>query len=306
MLKVVFLGTPDFSVKPLVSIYEKKNVEIVGVVCNKDKPVGRKRIMTAPPVKQKALELGLKVFQYDKIKVEGVEDLKSLKPDLMVTCAFGQILSQEILDIAPFGVINVHASLLPLYRGASPIQACLLNGDKQTGVTIMKTDIGIDTGDIIHQEKIDIEDSDDAGSLFEKLSTLGANAVNIAIEKIIKGTAEYTKQGENNSLTKMVKKEDALIDFNQTAKSVINKIRAYSPFPTAYTMLNGETFKIHKAEFCEKNGKPGTVIESCKDLIVACKENSIKLLTVQKFGGKVMPVSDFLRGNAIEVGTELK
>ena len=305
MLKIVFLGTPDFSVKPLESIYQKENVKIVGVVCNKDKPVGRKRIITAPPVKQRALELGLNVLQYDKIKTEGVEDLKSLKPDLMVTCAFGQILSQEILDIAPLGVINVHASLLPKYRGASPIQACLLAGEKETGVTIMKTDIGIDTGDIIYQEKLQIEEEDNAGSLFEKLSVLGAKAVSVAIDKIIDGTAEYKKQGEDFILTKMVKKEDAFVDFNKTAEEVINMIRAYSPFPTAYTLYNGEPFKIYKAELCEKEGDKGTVIESGKNLIVACKEKSIKLLIVQKFGGKVMPVQDFLRGNAINLGTEL-
>ncbi len=305
MLKVVFLGTPDFSVKPLESLYRKENVEIIGVVCNKDKPVGRKRIITPPPVKQKALELGLKVFQYDKIKIEGVEDLKALKPDLMVTCAFGQILSQEILDIAPFGVINVHASLLPKYRGASPIQACLLAGDKETGVTIMKTDIGIDTGDIIYQEKIDITVGDDAGSLFEKLSVLGANALSVAIDKIIDGTAKLTKQGENYSLTKMVKKEDAFVDFSKTAEEVINQIRAYSPFPTAYTLLNGEPFKIYKAEICDLEGKAGTVIESGKNLVVACAKKSVKLLIVQKFGGKVMQVADFLRGNAINLGTEL-
>lgn len=306
MLKVVFLGTPDFSVKPLESIFQKKNVKIIGVVCNKDKPVGRKRVITAPPVKQKALELGLNVFQYDKIKIEGVGDLKRLKPDLMVTCAFGQILSQEILDIAPLGVINVHASLLPKYRGASPIQACLLAGDKQTGVTIMKTDIGIDTGDIIYQEKIDIENNDDAGSLFEKLSILGAKAVGVAIDKIIDGTAEFTKQGENYSLTKMIRKEDALIDFNKSATEVLNHIRAYSPFPTAYTLLNGEPFKIYKAEVSSEKGKSGTVVVNDKNLVVACKENSIKLLFVQKFGAKAMPIDDFLRGNTISLGTELK
>lgn len=306
MIKVVFLGTPDFSVKPLEEIYQNSSVEIVGVVCNKDKPVGRKRIITAPPVKQRAIELGLLVFQYDKIRIEGVEDLKRLKPDLMVTCAFGQILSQEILDIAPLGVINVHASLLPKYRGASPIQACLLNGDKKTGVTIMKTDIGIDTGDIIHQEIIDVEDDDDAGSLFEKLSVVGAKAVNIAINKIIDKTAEYKKQGNDFSVTKMVRKEDALIDFHKPAIKVINQIRAYSPYPTAYTMLNGEPFKIFKAKFCSDFGKAGTIICNDKKLVIACAENSIELLTVQKFGGKIMSINDFLRGNSIAIGTELK
>ena len=147
-MKIVFLGTPDFAVKPLKAITETPD-EVIAVVCNKDKPVGRKKILTFPPIKELANSLGIPVFQYDKIRVEGVEDMKKLQPDLMVTCAFGQILSQEIIDIPKLGVINIHASLLPAYRGASPIHYAILNGETETGVSIMKMDVGIDTGDIL-------------------------------------------------------------------------------------------------------------------------------------------------------------
>ena len=155
-MKIVYLGTPDFAVNPLKEILKDTNIEVLGVVCNPDKPVGRKKILTAPPVKQFALENGLKVFQFSKIREEGVEILKQLNPDIMVTCAFGQILSQEILDIPKFGVINIHASILPKYRGASPIHYAIKNGETSTGITIMRSDKGIDTGDIIEQKSIDI------------------------------------------------------------------------------------------------------------------------------------------------------
>ena len=167
MLKIVYMGTPDFAVAPLLKLLENKDrFDVIAAVTNKDKPAGRKHIMTACPVKQVALSKGIKVFEYDKIRTEGVSDMRALNPDIMVTCAFGQILSKEILDIPKFGVINVHASLLPKYRGASPIHYAIMNGEKQTGVTIMKTDVGIDTGDILINEKVDIGEKDTCGDLF--------------------------------------------------------------------------------------------------------------------------------------------
>ena len=155
-MRIVYLGTPDFAVKPLEALLNLNNCEIIAVVTNRDKPVGRKQVLTPPPVKTVALQNNIPCFQYDKIRIEGISDLKNLSPDIMITCAFGQILSQEILDIPKYGVINIHASLLPKYRGASPIHYAILNGDTETGITIMKTDIGIDTGDIILQKSINI------------------------------------------------------------------------------------------------------------------------------------------------------
>lgn len=305
-MRVVFLGTPDFSVLPLKAVYEKKGVELIGVVCNKDKPVGRKRTITPPPVKVMAESLGVPVYQYDKIRVEGVNDLKALKPDLMITCAFGQILSQEILDIAPLGVINIHASLLPKFRGASPIQTSILAGEKKTGVTIMKTDIGIDTGDIICAIETDILETETAGELFDRLSLIGAKAIDKALDMFLTGKVDYTPQDEEKaSHTKMIKKEDAFIDFNENAQDIVNKVRAFNPSPIAFATLNGEPFKIYKAEVCAQKGEVGKVIKSDVELIIGAKDFSVKLLTVQKFGGKAMDIKDFLRGNKIELNSYL-
>ena len=306
-MRVLFLGTPDFAVEPLKAVCSKKGIDLIGVVCNNDKPVGRKHIITPPPVKVTALSLGLPIYQYDKIRVEGVNDLKALKPDLMITCAFGQILSQEILDIAPLGVINIHASLLPKYRGASPIQACILAGDKMTGVTIMKTELGIDTGDIIHVEETEILPNETAGELFDRLSVIGAKAIDKALDMFISGEVKSIPQDEKKAThTKMITKEDAYIDFNDTASNIVNKIRAFNPWPIAFTNLNGEPFKIYSANISDKKGNIGEVISSNGSLIIGAKDYSVELKIVQKFGGKAMPIGDFLRGNKIEVGTLLK
>ena len=305
-MRIVFLGTPDFAVLPLKAVNNIQGVEIVGVVCNKDKPVGRKQILTAPPVKIAAQELGLPVFQYNKIREEGVNDLKKLAPDLMITCAFGQILSQEILDVPKFGVINIHASLLPKYRGASPIHYAILNGEKQTGITIMKTDIGIDTGDILLQKSLNIGEKETCGELFDRLSALGAECVKDALDLIVQGKAEYTRQDESKAtFTKIIKKEYALIDWTDSAENIVNKIRAFNPAPLAYTLLNGEPFKVYIAEKTDACGDSGKVLFSDKELVIGTGDGSVKLIKVCKAGGKPMSAEDFLRGNAIAVGTVL-
>lgn len=303
-MKVVYLGTPDFAVLPLKALFEKQGVEIVAVICNRDKPTGRKQILTAPPVKQAAVDLGLPVFQYDKIRVEGVEDLKQLAPDLMITCAFGQILSQEILDIPKLGVINIHASLLPKYRGASPIHYAILNGEKQTGITIMRTDIGIDTGDILLQKTLEIGEKETCGELFGRLSVLGAECVVEAIDLIKSGKATFTRQDETKATyTKIIKKEQAIIDWTRSAEEIVNKVRAFNPAPVAFTFLNGEPFKVYQAEVCDENGEAGKVISADKTLIVGAGKNSVSLVKVCKAGGKPMNSADFLRGNSVPVGT---
>ncbi len=301
-MRIVYLGTPDFAVLPLENLI-KAGHEILAVVTNPDKPVGRKKILTAPPVKVVAESHGIKVFQYSKIRNEGVEDLRALNPDLMITCAFGQILSKEIIDIPRYGIINIHASLLPLYRGASPIHNAILNGDKKTGVTIMKTDVGLDTGDILMQREVDILDDETCGELFDKLSILGAEMIVDVIPLIENGKITPIKQdGEKATLTKIFKKEDALISWEDSAERIVNKVRALNPSPVAFTMLNGLPFKIYTAKTSSLKGECGTILRADKEFIIACGDFSVSLLKVQKAGGNAMNIADFLRGNKFTVG----
>lgn len=302
-MKIVYLGTPDFAVEPLKAIYESGKHDILAVVTNPDKPVGRKRILTECPVKKFASKCGLSVLNYDKIKVEGVEDLRSLQPDIMVTCAFGQILSQEILDIPKYGVINIHASLLPKYRGASPIHYAIKNGETVTGITIMKTDIGIDTGDIILQKSVSIGENETCGELFDRLSVLGAEAVLDALARIESNTVEYKKQDEElATYTHMIKKEDAKIDWTLTAEEIVNTVRAFNPAPVAYTIFQEQQLKIFKAEQSCGSGRGGEVISVDGKLEVACGKNSILIERLQKAGGNPMDVKDFLRGCRLNQG----
>lgn len=308
-MRIVFLGTPDFAVKPLESIIEN-GYNVVAAITNPDKPVGRKQTITACPVKETALRHGIPVYQYTKIRNEGVEDLKALKPDLMVTCAFGQILSQEILDIPTIGTINIHASLLPKYRGSSPIQWAIINGEKVTGITIMFTDVGVDTGDIILQDELQIEDTDTAGTLFDKLSVLGSRSVIKALEAIETGTYTRTKQDETKAThTKFFNKESGLLNFNKTADEIVNLVRGLNPWPVAYFMYKGEKIQVYSAENknLDYNEESGTVVSADKKngLIVNVNGGSVRLKTLKKSGGKLMPDTDFLNGNRILPGEKL-
>lgn len=304
-MRIVYLGTPDFAVLPLKKLIEETSHEIIAVVTNHDKPVGRKQILTPPPVKVLATEKGIPVYQYSKIRVEGVEDLRVLNPDLMITCAFGQILSQEILDIPKYGVINIHASLLPKYRGASPIHYAILNGEKTTGITIMKTDIGIDTGDIILQKEINISENETCGELFDRLSILGADAIVECLPLIFDGSAKFVNQDDKKAtFSKIIKKEDALINWEDSAENINNKIRAFNPAPVAFCYLDGNPFKIYSATVCDTFGEVGKVIECGNELVIGCGKGSLSLKVVQKAGGKPMNIKDFLRGNKFEVGRE--
>lgn len=302
-MNIVYLGTPDFAVLPLKKIVESGRYNVIGVVTNNDKPVGRKQILTACPVKQYAISQNIPVFQYDKIRNEGVDDLKSLKPDLMITCAFGQILSQEILDIPKLYTLNIHASLLPKYRGASPIHFAILNGEKETGVTIMKTDAGIDTGDTLISKSVKIDDEENMGELFEKLSIVGADLILDALDMVENNRAVFAKQDEEMAtFSKIIKKEMAKIDFNKSNYQVVNQIRAFNPSPVAFTTFNNEPFKVFEAKINDKTGNVGEVLENEKALVVACKNGSVEFLKVQKAGGKAMDIKDFLKGNKIEKG----
>lgn len=303
-MKIVFLGTPDFAIKPLEAILNSHH-EVLAVVTQPDKPVGRKGIITPCDVKVFALSKGVKTLSYNKIRVDGVEDLKSLNPDIMVTCAYGQILSKEILDIAKYGVINIHASLLPKYRGSAPIQWSIINGDKQTGVTIMQTDVGVDTGDILKAVSLDITDTETAGELFERLSKLGAETIVSVLDDIEKGNVKPIKQDETQAThVGMLKKEDGILDFTKSTKDIVNLIRGLNPWPIAFTYHNGKTLKVYSASPIDCNGKAGTVISADvkNGLIVTTGDGAIKINELQLEGSKKMSARDFLVGNKLQKG----
>lgn len=306
-MKIIFLGTPDFSVPSLQALIDSHH-EVLAVVTQPDKPVGRSGKLCFSPVKELALKHNIPVLQYKKIRLEGVQDLKDLAPDIMVTCAFGQILSKEIIDIAPHGIINVHASLLPLYRGAAPIQWSVINGDKQTGITIMQTEEGIDTGDIIKVEKTDIGNEETSEELFERLSVLGATTLIKALDDIESGKAVFVKQNDELAThVKMLKKEDGLLNFNQNSETLRNFIRGMNSWPSAYTFLNGKMFKVFKGSLYngDFNAPCGTVVlaDNKNGLVVKTKDGALRLDVIQAEGGKKMTDTEYLIGHKIPVGT---
>ncbi len=306
-MKLVFLGTPDFAVKSLEAIIKSKH-EILAVVTQPDKPVGRKAILTPSPVKVCALNNGLNVLQYNKISKEGIQDLKNLNPDIMVTCAFGQILSQEVIDIPRLGIINVHASLLPKYRGAAPIQYSILNGDKETGVTIMQTEIGIDTGDILAVSKTSIGENETAGELFDRLSDIGASLIVETLDKLEKNEIIPIKQDHSKAtVVKMIKKEDAQIDWSKDGKTIKHLVLGMNPWPIAFTFIFGEKLKIFKCESIEGNfDEAGTVVKVDKNSFsVSCGNGAIEIQELQLEGGKRMSAHDFLLGRKIAIGEKL-
>lgn len=304
-MRIIYLGSPDFAIAPLEEIL-KTNHEVIAVITQPDKPAGRKSVLTPCDLKKYAMERGLNVLSYEKIRRDGVEDIKNLNPDIMVTCAYGQIISKEIIDIPKYGIINIHGSLLPKYRGASPIQWAIINGEKESGITIMQTDEGIDTGDIILAEKTEITDDMTAGELFEKLSHLGAAMVVKALDLIERGETKKTNQNEDQaSFTKMIKKEDAEIDFSFEAEKIHNLVRGMNPWPVAYTKFNGKMLKVFKTKITEEYGKEGEVITSSGRLVIGTASKGIEFLEVQTEGGKRMSTKEFLLGHKIEKGTIL-
>ena len=291
-MRIVFLGTPDFSVTCLDALIESKH-DVVAVVTQPDKARNR-MVVSFSPVKEEALKHSIRVLQYDKIRVQGVQDLKDLNPDLMVTCAYGQIISQEILDIPKYGVINVHASLLPKYRGSAPSQWAILNGEKETGITIMQTALGVDSGDIILQEKVAIKENETAGELFDDLAKIAPSVLMKAIDLIESGKATFTKQIEEEATHfPMLSKEDGHINWNEDGQKIINKIYGLNPWPSAYSMLDGKLFKIYKAKFVEGDSQDfGKILDNK----VSCKGGYIELQEVQIEGKRKMDISEFTRG----------
>lgn len=299
-MRVVFMGTPDFGIPTLNELYKKHDV--VGVVTQPDRPRGRGGKVLPPPIKARAIELGIPVYQFEKISREGVEILKELNPDIMVTAAYGQILSDEILSIAKHGVINVHGSILPKYRGSSPIQHAVLNGESETGVTIMKTAREVDSGDIILIKTTPISDSDGTVALFDRLAVLGAEALIEAIDKIENNTATQTPQEHDKAtFCKMLTKQDAVIDWTKPAENVSRVIRAFD-YQGASTTIGGEFCKLFTPVVVDMRGEPGEIItlDEKIGLIVACGEKAVKINEILLPGGKKMDVKDCIRGRKIK------
>ena len=310
-MKVIFMGTPDFAVGTLEAIIEAGH-EVVLVVTQPDKPRGRSGALQFTPVKECAVAHGIEVFQPVKIRLEeNVEYLRQYEADIAVVAAFGQILSQSILDMPKYGCINVHASLLPKYRGAAPIQWAVINGDPVTGVTIQQMDIGVDTGDIVAVREVPIDEDETGGGLFDKLAVVGAQLCVEAMEAIADGTAVRTPQNhEEATHVSMISKEFGNIDWKKPAVEIERLIRGLNPWPSAYTKLNGKTFKIWKARAVSENEEsgeenvPGTIVRMDKNTLdVQTGDGVLSLLEVQLEGKKRMEIGAFLRGCSVKEGT---
>ena len=302
-MKIVFAGSPEYAVPALEAVHKKFGVS--AVITQPDKPVGRKRILTPTAVKAKAAELGLPVYDFNKIR-EHISELKNLKADILITCAYGQILTQEVLDCFPQGVWNLHASLLPKFRGASPIQSAILAGETHTGVTVMKTELSLDTGGILLVKRCEIGGST-YGELQNELSQLSAQAAVEAVQLLISGQTQLLIQDEAKAtLCKKIQKADAKIDFSNSAQDICRLIRAMNPQPIAYCNHNGTVLNILRAEPCEGQGENGEVI--CADkrgITVKCGEGAIIIKELIPAGGKKMNASDFVNGRKIKAGDRL-
>lgn len=323
-MKVLFMGTPDFAQESLKCLYEEK-YDIVGVVTNVDKPKGRGMKMVASPVKEFALEKGLKVYQPERVKnnPEFINKIQELKPDVICVVAYGKILPKEILDIPKYGCINVHASLLPKYRGAAPIQWAVINGDKITGVTTMYMDVGMDTGDIIKVKETKIDENETTGDVWNRLALMGGRLLIETLKDIENGTVTRTKQGENFTMAPMLNKEISKINWGEkTAKEIHNLVRGLNPIMGAVTFINDKKIKFWEVQVLSEKElielfpelqqysykisdlDAGTVMfsDSKKGLFVKANEGIISVLQIQGENAKKMPIGDFLRGNEISAG----
>lgn len=295
-LKVVFMGTPEFSVPILESLIEL--TDVVLVVSQPDKEVGRKRVLTPSPVKACALSHGIEVYTPAKIREE-YEYILNKKPDIIITAAYGQIVPKQMLIYPDYGCINVHASLLPKYRGASPIQSAIMNGDTTTGVTLMYMEEGLDTGNIIHAKEIDIDPTDTYGTLSDKLSILGRDLLAKTLPVIFEGENFDIPQNEDDAThTVKIKREDEELDFNRKALELHNLVRALNPTPLANIKVNGEEWKVLDTEVGEPTSElPGTVVAVNKDSFeVACSDSTLRIKKIKPAGKKEMFVKDFFNG----------
>ena len=302
-MKIVFMGTPEFAVPCLQKIIDEGH-EVLAVVTQPDKPKGRGKKLAMPPVKELALKYDIDVYQPIKAREESfVEKLKEINPELIVVVAFGQILPKSILDIPKFGCVNVHASLLPKYRGAAPLNWVIINGEEKTGVTTMYMDVGLDTGDMILKSEIPLDDEITAGELHDKMMIDGANVLKETIDLIAQGKAPREKQNEDETCySPIMDKTLGNIDWNKSAKDIHNLVRGVNPWPSAYTTYENQTMKIWKTKVVNKNSDktPGTILKVDKDGIEVNTGNGvIQISEIQMSGKKRMVVSEYIKGNTI-------
>lgn len=305
-MRIVFMGTPDFAVPSLHRLI-KEGYQVVGVVTQPDRPKGRKQILTPPPVKELALQYGIPVHQPEKIRrPEELTIVKEWAPDLIVTAAFGQILPKALLEMPKLGCINVHASLLPKYRGGAPIHYAVINGEKESGVTIMYMVEALDAGDIISQAAIPVDERDTVGTLYEKLRMLGADLLARTLPDIMAGKVKAIPQDPAQATyAPNIKREDELLNFSRSAQELYNQVRGLNPWPVAFTTLHGQVIKVWWTEWSSQDAKnlPGTIEAITEDGIeVATAKGRLILKEVQPAGKRRMSVADYLRGSSIEVG----
>lgn len=319
-MEIVFLGTPEFAQICMEQI-KNSNHKIVAIVCGEDKICGRGQKMQMPPAKIFGLQNNIPVYQFKSIRKQGVELVKSLKPQIMVTGAFGQILSQELIDIPTHGIINIHGSLLPAYRGASPVQTAVLNGETISGVTIMRTEAGIDTGDILLSEKIEILPEDTSGTLMKKMAQVGGKLCVKALDLIESGQDKFLWQKQDESkatFTKMFKKEDSQINFENGADQIVNFVRAYNPNPISHFVYDGQIFKVYfavkytdvdliKNQYGQKTFDCGEIVfaNPKRGLVVSCGDGFVEITSFQAPNGKIMPPKAYLNGRSMTVGAIL-
>ena len=310
-MRVIFMGTPDFSVGALKSLAEN-GYEIAGVVTQPDKPRGRGKASAMTPVKEAALELGLTVYQPSRVREQSFMDtVRALNPDVIVVSAFGQIIPKALLELPRYGCVNIHASLLPKYRGAAPIQWAVMDGEPVSGVTIMQMDEGLDTGDMLAKTEVPLEPDETGGSLFDKLSRAGADLLIRTLPALEQGTLTPEKQPLESptAYARMIRKEDGRIDWNLEAEAIERRIRGLNPWPSAYTELTGKILKIWRAEVLPKESEqaPGTVTEAGKGgFCVQTGKGVLRLLEVQLEGKKRMDAQAFLRGFHAAPGMKLE
>ena len=306
-MRIVFMGTPDFAVPSLRALLDN-SYQVVGVFCQPDRPKGRGHKLAACPVKETAVAAGIPVFQPERIKrAEGVEALKSLAPDLCVTAAFGQLLSQEILDVPRLGTINVHASLLPRHRGSAPINWCVMMGEKTTGITTMYTDKGMDTGDMLLKTETPIGETETAGELSDRLSELGAQLLIKTLRELEAGTLKRMPQNPDEATYEpKLDKETGRIDWSRNASEIDCLVRGTTPWPGAFTTADDGVMKIFEVKplHTAPSGQPGEIIraDAKTGLIVSCGDDDLELCAIQMPGAKRMNAKDYLRGHELQTG----
>ena len=305
-MRIVFMGTPDFAVPCLQALIDDGH-DVCAVFTQPDKPKGRHGVLSAPPVKELALKYDIPVYQPDSLKNDEIKSsFASLGADLAIVVAYGKILPEEFLNAPKYGCINMHASLLPKLRGAAPIQWSIINGEKRSGVTAMQMDKGLDTGDILLSESVEIRDDETAQELHDELSVLGAQVMRKTLLMLQRGELSPVRQDDSQSTyAPILTKELSAIDWQKSALQIHNQIRGLYPWPGASAVLNGKTLKIHSAKLLGKTqGEPGEVVFNDHRLCVACGDgNAVELLVIQAPGKKAMPVTDYLRGNPVVLGT---